>query len=113
MSLAGASLQKKLPKFFELNPLIGIIKFASLHLTIYEIKIKYNLQGRLVGFPVPGRTGKGGRLIQSCQLPSSLIGKLALTFFKSKTRKYGTVSFDYGTSLSQRKETSTAVLFRI
>ena len=160
----SSAQQKTLPKIFESNPLIGIIKFASLHLAT-KFKRKYQFQNwvddkddtlatrciivsvkidpssdmsripevsfdskpvniplteeKLNSFaelkpPVLMLQGNVGtptkhflRLIQSCQLPSSLIGKLGLRFSKSKTRKYGTVSFDYGTSVHQRKETST------
>lgn len=41
-------------------------------------------------------------LISTCQIPSKLIGKLGLRFTKSKSnRKYGTVPFDYGTTVSE------------
>lgn len=41
-------------------------------------------------------------LINTCQLPSKLIGKLGLRFTKSKSnRKYGSVPFDYGTTVSR------------
>lgn len=43
-------------------------------------------------------------LINSCRLPSKLIGKLGLTFPKTKTRIYGNVPFDYGNNTSEKIE---------
>ena len=44
-------------------------------------------------------------LIRDCKLPPALIGKLGLTFPKSRAkRKYGDVPFDYGGDILQGEE---------
>jgi hypothetical protein len=40
-------------------------------------------------------------LIQSCRLPTKLIGKLGLNFPKTKTRRYGSVPFNYRSHTSE------------
>ncbi len=45
-------------------------------------------------------------LINSCRLPSNLIGKLGLNFPKTKNRKYGSVPFDYGSHFKEETGTS-------
>ncbi|KAK4021177.1 G patch domain-containing protein 3 [Daphnia magna] len=43
-------------------------------------------------------------LINSCRLPSKLIGKLGLNFPKTKTRRYGNVPFNYENHTSEKIE---------
>jgi len=49
-------------------------------------------------------------LINTCQLPSKLIGKLGLRFTISKSnRKYGSVPFDYGTTVIGDEEQNSYI----
>ena len=73
-----------------------------------QIKMSLSQLGAFVEFKPPGLMPGGNvgtktkhflNLINTCQLPSNLIGKLNLSFPKSRSRnRYGNVPFDYGTT---------------
>jgi len=72
------------------------------HESLFELKPPVLMPKGNVGTP----TKHFLALINSCQLPSKLIGKLGLHFPKTKTRKYGSVPFNYGTKIGkEHKET--------
>lgn len=80
-----------LPKRLEME--ISSKKYESL----FELKPPVLMPKGNVGTP----TKHFLALINSCQLPSKLIGKLGLYFPKTKTRKYGSVPFNYGTQIGK------------
>lgn len=75
-----------------------------------EIKLSLNKIEEMIELKPPPLMPQGNigtptkhflKLIHSCRLPTKLIGKLGLNFLKTRTRRYGSVPFNYNSQTTQ------------